>query len=203
MDAKHFDALLRALTNRSSRRGIGLTLASFGLGATFGVGPISEVEAKKCPPCRKKKRGKCKRRKPTGTPCEEGRGICDRGSCSCGDGPTCPPQQVCVAGHCFPQGTCPEGTRACVPETGTACGDDCFCALSAEGNTVCIESGGLCIQFSNCETAAACSTCQTTADCTPGEACIDISGCCEGVIRETPLPAGTKTCASPCITPDT
>lgn len=202
MKAHLFTPLLRLLTARPSRRGIVPTLLSLGFGASLGVDLTSEAEAKRCSPCRKKKRGKCKRKRPNGTPCADGRGACEGGSCACGAGPVCPPRQTCVAGDCFPQGTCPAGTRACVPETGTPCGDDCFCVLTAEEQTVCVESGGLCILFSNCETAAECSTCQTSADCATGEACIDVSGCCDGVLRDTPVPPGTKTCARSCPTPD-
>ncbi len=202
MDANRFDALLRTLSERSSRRGIVPALVSVGFGTTLGLGQSSRTGAKQCPPCRKKKQGKCKRRKPDGAPCAESRGACQEGVCACGGGPVCPPRQACVAGSCFPQGACPAGTRACIPETGTPCGDDCFCALSAEGNTVCIESGGLCIQFSDCKTAAECSTCHDSADCDAGEACIDVSGCCNGTLRDTPLPVGTKTCASACFDPD-
>jgi hypothetical protein len=196
MDAFRFDAVARFVAGSSSRRSL------LGLGAALGASLTAEVEAKKCSPCRKKKRGKCRRRKPNGTPCEDGRGVCQRGSCACGDGPPCPSKQVCVHGSCFPQGTCPAGTRTCVPTTGTLCGADCFCALSAEGATVCFESEGQCILLPDCETSAECSNCQSSADCAPGDACVDFGGCCEGTLRETPVPAGTRICASPCFDPD-
>jgi hypothetical protein len=201
MDANRIAALLRALSGRSSRRGIAPTLVSIGLGTTLGAGAVAEAGAKRCSPCRKKKHGKCKRKKPDGTPCADGHGVCGGGVCACGGGPACPLRQVCLAGHCFPQGTCPTGTKVCPAEGSTACAEDCFCGLSAEGSTVCFQSAGLCFDFSTCETAAACSACHTSADCDPGAACVDVSGCCEGTLRDAPLPAGTRTCVSPCFAP--
>jgi hypothetical protein len=201
LDANRFDTLLRSVNEAASRRGIVRALAGLALGGMLPA-RTTETAAKSCPSCRKNKHGVCKGKKPNGTPCEARRGVCQGGTCRCGGGPPCPPGQVCESGNCFPQGTCPAGTRACLPLPSTACGDDCFCGLSAGGNTLCFESGGLCIKFSDCETAAECSECRTSADCVIGQACVDVSGCCEGTLRETPVPAGTKACAVPCFDPD-
>lgn len=202
MNANRFETLLRVFNDRTSRRDITRILASLAFGGTLGSAAIADGEAKTCPPCRATKKGKCKGKKPNGARCESSRGVCQGGTCRCGDGPPCPSRQVCEDGTCFPRGTCPAGTRACLPLPSTACGDDCFCGLSADGNSVCFESGGLCIKFNNCETAAECSECQTSADCAIGKACVDLSGCCDGVLRETPVPAGTRICADPCFAPD-
>lgn len=204
MDANRFETLLRVVNGSASRRGMVRTLAGLALGGTLGAA-IAEGEAKQCPPCRTKKKGKCKGKKPHGTRCDHGRGVCQSGTCRCGGGPPCPPRQVCEAGRCFPQGTCPAGSRICGPAPSTACGDDCFCGLSAAGNTVCFESGGFCIHFTgdDCQTAAECSTCQTSADCALGQACIDVGGCCDDFLgRTVPLPAGAKTCVDACSAPD-
>jgi hypothetical protein len=180
VEAQQFD--------RWTRRTFGLAVGGV-VASLFGMIAGDDAAAKK-----KKKHKKKKRRKPeqTNTPFCPAERVC-AGGC-------CPSGQACQGGLCFPQGTCPAGAQACVPETGTKCGDDCFCVQSADGKTLCIESGGLCINFeATCQTAIQCSTCQSLADCPLGQACIDVSGCCDEVLGRTePLPAGTKTCAAPC-----
>jgi hypothetical protein len=203
MDHDRFDTVTRALAAGASRRGLLTRLTMGVLAALLLARGSHDVEAKPCPPCRKKKKGRCKGRKPNGTPCENGRGVCQSGSCGCAGGSVCARNEVCQGGICFPKGTCPQGAQACVPETGTKCGLDCFCVQSAEGNTVCIESAGLCGAIPvGCDSKETCSSCQTSADCASGQACIDISGCCEGQNTADPLPAGTKVCVDPCSEPD-
>ncbi|MDQ2655123.1 MAG: hypothetical protein M3Z20_18990, partial [Chloroflexota bacterium] len=86
MDANGFDALARTLTDARSRRG---ALASL-LAGTFGLAALTETAAKKkkpCPPCKKRKKGKCKAKLPDGTACESG--TCQGGRCvthPCRDG---------------------------------------------------------------------------------------------------------------------
>jgi hypothetical protein len=180
------------MTRRASLMTLGaMGLAGFTALTSRGVAEAKKKKRKKCGPCRTKKKGKCKKQKPDGTPCEDGGGLCQDGSCGCGGGPVCPSREVCQAELCFPQGTCPAGTQTCVPETGTLCGDGCYCAQSAEGHTVCIESGGLCFLP---------TTCETSADCATGQACVDFSGCCSPPLG-SPFPPGTKVCADPCAAP--
>jgi hypothetical protein len=71
MDATRFDALTRRITAGLSRhRSIG-HLAPLGL---LGFASPNEVEAKKkkCPPCKQRKKGKCKTNLPDGTACPGG-----------------------------------------------------------------------------------------------------------------------------------
>src|SRR5215207_1857345 len=105
MDADRFDALSRSLTDARSRRG---ALASL-LGATLGLVGLDRTEAKKtCPPCKKRKKGKCKKNKPDGTACPGG--TCRGGVCQplvnsspvdSSPGDPCPGQKLCN-GVCIP-----------------------------------------------------------------------------------------------------
>src|SRR5215217_8689977 len=80
MDGTRADTLARSLTAAGSRRGA-LAVLSGALGLILGASSIDEAEAKKkCPPCRKRKHGTCKRKKPNGTPCP-GFGTCQGGKC--------------------------------------------------------------------------------------------------------------------------
>jgi hypothetical protein len=125
---------------------------------------------------------------------------------TCGGGPACVGNTVCQSGVCFPTGTCQPGTQACIPASGTKCGDDCFCVTSVERNTVCVESAGFCANFpgtcSNTSSKEACSNCTTSNDCGPRQACVDVTACCEGPILPGPLPAGTTICVDACVEPD-
>lgn len=81
MDVGQFDALTWTLTTSGSRRRVlgGLLPGSLGF---FGA-RVEQAAAKKkkpCPPCKKRKKGKCKAKLPDGTACENG-GTCQSGSC--------------------------------------------------------------------------------------------------------------------------
>jgi hypothetical protein len=115
MDADRFDALSRSLSDACSRRGV---LASL-LGATLGLVGLDRTEAKKkCPPCKKRKNGKCKKNKPDGTACPGG--ACQRGVCQPTPAPEdpCPGQRLCD-GACIPTNQCctaadcPAGYQCC------------------------------------------------------------------------------------------
>jgi hypothetical protein len=102
---------------------------------------------KNCPPCKKRKDGKCKKNKPDGTVCEGG--TCQSGSCVQPvpplppPGGLCPPEEfrcgyfccpaktfpVCCAPDFNPDGaSCwPPGYQCCVPVGGGACGPDQTC----------------------------------------------------------------------------
>jgi hypothetical protein len=80
MDGFAFDALTRSLTSAGSRRRALTGLVSGTLGLILGASVIDEAAAKKkCPPCKKRKDGKCKKKKPEGTACAGG--TCRGGSC--------------------------------------------------------------------------------------------------------------------------
>jgi hypothetical protein len=90
MDARLFDTLARAVTEARSRRG---ALAAV-VGSALGVAGLAETDAKKkkpCPPCKKRKKGKCKKKLPDGTGCRGG--TCQGGRCvaspGCGAGGPC------------------------------------------------------------------------------------------------------------------
>jgi len=92
---------LRSGTSRRSLLGplsSGLLFVSRGFAAT-------SVAAKRCPACRKKKHGHCKRKKPNGTPCGEPCLECRNGKCvsAC-----VPPATICGARTpgvcCIPDG---------------------------------------------------------------------------------------------------
>ena len=78
MDGTRFDSLTRILTDSRSRRG---ALASL-LGGTLGLVGLTQTEARKkkpCPPCKKRKHGKCKANLPNGSGCPGG--TCQNGAC--------------------------------------------------------------------------------------------------------------------------
>jgi mannan endo-1,4-beta-mannosidase len=92
MRAKTFDAIARELGTDSTRRGIfrllgGAAAIASGVALTMG----EDADAKKkhqgkgkgkkkgCPPCKKRKKGKCKKKKPDGTVCPGG--ACQSGNC--------------------------------------------------------------------------------------------------------------------------
>jgi hypothetical protein len=105
MDADLFDRLARSLTAAGSRR---RALATFSavLGGALGVSVVDETAAKKkCPPCKKRKGGKCKKKKPDGAPCSGG--TCQRGRCTTAPAP--PPPPACSAEADF----CANGTPSC------------------------------------------------------------------------------------------
>src|SRR5687768_15838555 len=115
MDADRFDALSRSLTDARSRR---TALASL-LGGTLGLVGLTKTAAKKtCPPCKKRKKGKCKKKKPDGSACAGG--TCQRGVCqpTPGPGDPCPGQTLCdgvciSTDECCTRADCPAGSLCC------------------------------------------------------------------------------------------
>ena len=190
-------ALVASLTRRltrgfTRRRGLGV-LASLGLPRL--VFPEPAAARKKCPPCKKRRKGKCKP-KPAGTPCTvPSGGICQRGVCACPGGETtcngvcsnlqadetncgacgtvCPGNQVCQAGSCFPRDICPAIQTSCsAPLTGITCGGGkaCACGPTTEGNIVCVQTRA-------CGSGIP-TPCTSSATCPAGEACVEVGSCC-------------------------
>jgi hypothetical protein len=109
------DRLAATLSVAGTRRALLQLLPLAGVLGAFGTFGLSDTAAKKkgkkkgkkknaCPPCRKRKRGKCKDAKPDGTACTGG--TCQGGSCvsaslspldACAN---CTGDQVCVGGAC-------------------------------------------------------------------------------------------------------
>lgn len=79
MDAFRFDTLTRFLRTSGSRRhALGGLLGSL-LGLGRSRREATAAKKKPCPPCKKRKKGKCKKKLPNGTPCANG--TCQSGSC--------------------------------------------------------------------------------------------------------------------------
>jgi hypothetical protein len=186
MDPDRFDSLTRSFTLAGSRRRV-LAALSGALGLLGLAHPEEATAAKtgkckpKCGECEKCKKGDCNTR--------NGRKRCKRGKCkakAAGTPCTAFSGGVCQNRTCFPRSTCPATiTSLCTPGTECASGADCFCARSAEGNVLCLQNETL---------GPTPPPCQRSADCPPGEACVDIGGCGS-------FPDGTKTCMAPCPTP--
>jgi hypothetical protein len=187
MNADRFDAVIRSLMDARSRR----TLLGTALAAVLGTLELGRTEAKKkCPPCKKRKKGKCKKKKPDGTPCPGG--TCQGGRCvapTCSDGkkngsetdidcggscPRCGAGQKCNSRNDCTTGLCTGATCSqCVLNTDCGLhsnGTQCFCRDTPGGQRICTEepcrfSPGL-----------------TCADCVGNEQCATAGGsnvqCC-------------------------
>lgn len=144
MDAHRFDHLIRRLALSGSRRSFaGVVLG--GLAATAGVVP---GEARKCGPCKRKRRGKCR-----SNPAQ--------------NGVICAPNRVCQNGGCvgFDQ-TCPAGANRCggaeVPCGPVGAG--CICFQRVGGGSFCGDTSG------------ACESCTAETGCSGGKVCIQATG---------------------------
>ena len=171
MDAEHFDAFLRAITTRGSRRHAVRLLAAAAAGA-LGWGLVDQAGAQ--PSCLA-----------NGEPCDPkaSSNDCCSGKCSrkkkrCRSAPK--------------QGICTVELNACVAGAGTGCSADsqtsCSCVVTSKGFSFC---GDL------TEARSVCTECTTDDQCKPhtgrGSVCIPVSaGCCGGT---------SSLCAPPCRTP--
>jgi hypothetical protein len=73
MDDSRFDTLTRSLTTAGSRRRALTTVLGGALGLVAAASLDDAVAKKKpCPPCKKRKKGKCKAKLPDGTACSGG-----------------------------------------------------------------------------------------------------------------------------------
>ena len=162
MDDDRFDTLARSLTAARSRRGLTRILFGLAFGSAAAASPMVEAKKNKpCPPCKKRKQGKCKKKKPDGTACPGG--ACQSGRCVAatppptGGGPIVP---VCGAGKacagaddCWSGGTCECKVRSDNPNV-TCCGNLGFgCGF---GETQCSASDPRCPPGTFC------------TECTPG-----------------------------------
>jgi hypothetical protein len=176
MDEAQFDALTQRLTATLSRRRSLSLLALLGL---HQVTPVPETAAKKhCPPCKKRKRGKCTGRKPDGTACG-GLKACHHGRCQCPNG-----MKPCSNGDCIAKELCcPGPARICGPGVRIdVCGASqrCRCQDNLAGSTMCGSANGAC-------------GCTQDADCAafrPGAFCGNAEGC--------GCPPGMGLCMTPC-----
>jgi hypothetical protein len=163
MDDSRFDALTRAFTTARSRRAALGTL----LGGTLGLLGLADTSARKsCPPCKKRKHGKCKANKRlNGTACPGG--TCQDGRCrqvSSEEQPPPEPSPTCPAGECSRK----------IP-----CGPGCACLDIGGGTRRCLAVGA-CSGVGPCERG----TCGSGCTCVnPGGAktgCVSVEGCPPG-----------------------
>jgi hypothetical protein len=180
MDAERFDTLARIISTAGSRRRAVATAVGGAL-TLFGLVDSHEAAAKKkkaCPPCKKRKKGKCKGKLPDGTGCPGG--SCRAGSCIAASPPPPPP---CAATGC-PYGDVCQG-QVCVNCLGAPCVNNgqcctnfcaaftaCACAFGNFGPDFGCTSNAQCCNGS-------CNLATGKCDCDPaGSPCTDSSTCC-------------------------
>ena len=123
MGTDTFDRLALVLGAAPPRRALLRLFAAFTLGGVVMVDG-RDASAKKCAPCKKKKKGKCKKNRANDTLCEE-TGLCLKGACN--QPPTCDPaffiacfgDDDCCSNDCqglFPNSQCGRGGK----------GSECF-----------------------------------------------------------------------------
>ena len=209
MDAHHFDALARSLSLPGSRRGV---LGSLLAGALGLLGPRpDEVAAKKkkpCPPCKKRKQGKCKGTLPDGSACPGG--TCQGGSCLPPPSPPPPPPPLtptgpcdgrsddaacnatgrCLHGECIPPPSCDGAGTSCSGSVDISC-CNVECASNGSGGWSCLpgKGGRPCKQNADCVSGSCIGYQCTTPG--PGQCQPTTEVLCDGVC----IPAS---CASQC-----
>lgn len=199
MDGSTFDTLTRTMTTAGSRRrAIGvLSAGTLGLLATR----TEEAAAKKkpCPPCKKRKDGKCKKKKPDGRLCAGG--TCHGGKCIAAPGPspTCSDgitngteSDVDCGGSCS---RCTNGKSCvgrddcigalCINNVCTSCsaiGNECF--SDAHGDCTCRNGiiGPVCTSSKTLDKNVPCTSCPPgTTACTNEGPDVFCFGPCGGV----------------------
>ena len=176
MDQNRFDALTRTYsTVRSRRAALGMLLAG-----TLSLFDLAETTAtKSCPPCKKRKHGRCTRKKPNDTPCPGG--TCQDGHCKLTVAEEQPPEEE-------PKPTCPAGECS----RSRPCGPDCVCLDIGGGNRRCLAAG-------TCSGVGPCERGTCGPDCT----CVNPGGAKTGCASVAGCPTGQCTsdtdCGSACI----
>ncbi len=193
MEAAHVDSLTKQLTDPRSRRGLlaGALLAALGMAGGKESDARKKTRKKKsCPPCKKRKQGKCKGNKPDGVACTGG--TCQGGTCIAAASPPPPPPPpfatpACLGRVCGPnifgEGSCGdcgscktcEGGACFSKVNGTACGGVCeecqsgACVPKANG----IDCGGnFTCQGGECVCAPSNRICGDIC-CPTGNICVD------------------------------
>ena len=176
MDGFRFDALTRALSSAGSRRALAAGFAG-ALGMLPRVAPDDAAARKKpCPPCKKRKQGKCKKKLPDGTACPNG-GTCQSGRCVAATPGGCPSGQKPCAGRCIPSNQC--CTNSDCPALRPSC-EQGACTCPPERPLLCPGSND-------------CQQCCTVTDCRPATGLDDGQECRNG---ECVCPAGKRRCPS-------
>jgi hypothetical protein len=193
MHADRFDALARFLTPVGSRRAA-LTVVLGGALATLGLDTTEARKNRKkksCPPCKKRKKGKCKKKLPDGTACAGG--SCQGGRCLAAPCVPQDPASVCAAGCGSRRDSC-GAAIVCLCPTGQVCLSNGSCATrcnpgtcptgcgcsdpSAEGPRHCGRGGTGCQSIpQSCTSTAECPLgehCQETVFCGLGKRCVPL-----------------------------
>jgi hypothetical protein len=194
MDGSRFDALSRALATGHSRRALTRVLSALAFSGTLARFGLTESAAKgkhhqrrgqaqgkrPCPPCKKRKKGKCKGLLPDGSACAGG--TCQAGTClsvTCGDG-----QRACQ-GVCIPSNQCCIDTD-CADLAPRCCRGTCIPSTQCCSETDCpAHSGRICPSG--------------TCVCPPGQE--DSGGTCG--LRPTCRPSGSAPCDATCCSSTT
>jgi hypothetical protein len=130
MDPARFDRLVRAVAATPTRRRVSQVLAGLVASGVIESARRDEVTAKKrCKPCRRRKKGTCKGKKPNDTSCN-GEGKCFAG--------TCIPRPTCVGNA----GNCSQAVQCC---SGFCDGIECF---AGGAGTECYETSDCTIGLS-------------------------------------------------------
>jgi hypothetical protein len=169
MDVKRFDGMARLVFVAITRRRLTRLLTGFGVSTTLAPLFADEVGAsKKCGPCRTKKNGECKKKRPNGTRCRGGacfRGLCNPGCCGAGCATRCAADEVCAD---------PPGQR-CGPNC-ASCADPCGCAATFDTEI------GFCFNAFDRNTVCAAPECNSQGDCAPNGFCTH-TFCDESFVR--------------------
>ena len=112
MDASEFDGFSRALGHATSRRKVAAIAIVSALGMPVVSSNVMARKKKTCPPCKKRKKGKCKAVLPDGSACTGG--TCQGGLCRAATSPpppasppaSCPREQKACVGGCIPVEQC-------------------------------------------------------------------------------------------------
>jgi hypothetical protein len=171
MDADRFDSLARSLRDAACRRTIIGLLSTSTLGGALASLAVGDAEAKnrkrpRCRPCRKRKNGRCKGKKPNGTVCGVDK-VCRDGKCISASDPHIP---GCSTGNDF----CSGDQASCL---GTP---ECGCFVTVEHDTIC----GNLTHFQGCPTTTSCTS---SDDCHDVEFCVALPCCPEGKAVCVPL----------------
>ena len=189
MDRSAVDRLTKTLAEPHARRGLSRLLGGLAVGGPLALLGTTESAARKkrCPPCKTRKKGGCKGKRPDGTACAGG--TCQGGACvkcvpepvteTCAGAP-CGPSRTNTCGQvvvcpcpsgltCLPNGTC---ARPCVNAgscAGCAPNSQCLGFPTVEGQNLCLAPNQICSTLQVCNPAN-----PTTTGCAPGYACIPV-----------------------------
>jgi len=172
MDGSHFDALTKELSAPGSRRRAlgGLFAGALGL-LSIQTDEGAAKKTKPCPPCKKRKQGKCKKNRPDGAACPGGE--CRGGNCIATASPpgACPAGRVSCDGQCrlTPGGACNSHAECCSNYCYTRGAYPGECYPSCLGKT-CTQDADCCVNV-GC-IAATCGGCaRTEGFCQNGKVC--------------------------------